>query len=143
MNRPGVPAVGLSTVGQIGATNQLVFHTGQNGMKIAGALLSTHKVGAPVVDPDGRYLGFINESDLMRALAEGKDLNNLIAEDLMRIGPIAVHSSTTIEDAAKRMEEQCVQNLPVEHDGRVAYSVTRHDLLLAWVWLGLGMGFDP
>ena len=143
MNRPGVPVGGLNTVGQIDATNPLVFHAGQNGMEIALALLSTHTSGAPVVDVDGRYLGFINEFDLMRTLADEKDLNNLIAEDLMRIGPVAVHSSTTIEDAAKRMEEQCVLNLPVEHDGRVAYSVTRHDLLRAWIGLGLGMGIDP
>ena len=50
MNRPGVPVEGLSTVGQIDATNPLVFRTGQNGMEIAVALLSTHTAGAPVVD---------------------------------------------------------------------------------------------
>ena len=143
MNRPGVPVDGLNTVGQIDATNPLVFHAGQNGMEIALALLTTHTSGAPVVEPDGRYIGFINEFDVLRALASGKELNNLIAEDLMRLGPIAVHSSTTIEDAARRMEEQCVLNLPVEHDGKVAYSVTRHDLLRAWIGLGLGMGIDP
>ena len=41
------------------------------------------------------------------------------------------------------MEEQCVLNLPVEIDGRVAYLVTRHDLLCAWIGLGLGMRIDP
>lgn len=143
MNRPGVPVDGLNTVGHIDATNPLVFGAGQNGMEIAVALLSTHTAGAPVVDPDGNYIGFINEADLMRALASGKELNNLIAEDLMSIGPIAVHSSTSIIDAAKRMEEQCLVNLPVEKDGRVAYSVTRHDLLRAWIGLGVGMGIDP
>jgi len=143
MNKPGVPVDGLNAIGQIDATNPLVFHAGQNGMEIALALLSTHTAGAPVVDQNGRYLGFINEFDLMRVLADEKDLNTLIAEDLMRIGPVAVHSSTSIADAARRMEEQCVLNLPVEEDGTVAYSVTRHDLLRAWIGLGLGMGIDP
>ena len=143
MNKPGVPVDGLNTVGQIDATNPLVFHVGQNGMETAVALLSTHAAGAPVVDPDGRYLGFINEFDLIRALASGKELNDLIAEDLMRVGPVPVHSSTSIADAARRMEEQCVLNLPVERDGRVAYSVTRHDLLRAWIGLGVGMGINP
>lgn len=45
----------------------------------------------------------------------------------------AVHSFTTIADAAKRMEERCVLNLPVEKDGGVTYSVSRHDLLRAWI----------
>ncbi|HKY70987.1 MAG TPA: CBS domain-containing protein [Nitrospira sp.] len=143
MSVVGVPGRELNTVGQIGATNTLTFRTGQNALAIAAELLSTHTAGAPVVNGEGRYLGFINEFDVMKALAAGKDLNTLIAEDLMRVGPIAVHASTTIEDAAKRMEEQCVLNLPVERDGRVACSVSRHDLLRAWMGTGLGMAIDP
>lgn len=143
MSNVGVPVGGLKTVGQIVATNNLTFQAGQNGLAIAVELLSTHTAGAPVIDHEGKYIGFINEFDVMKALGAGKELSNLMAEDLMRIGPIAVHSSTTIEDAAKRMEERCVLNLPVEKDGKVAYSVSRHDLLRAWIGLGLGMGLDP
>jgi predicted transcriptional regulator len=143
MNVVGVPVGGLKTVGQIVATNTLTFRAQQNGLAIAVELFSTHTAGAPVVDVDGRYIGFINEFDVMKALEVGKELSNLAAEDLMRAGPIAVHESTTIADAATRMEEQCVLNLPVEKDGKVAYSVSRHDLLRAWIGLGLGMGLDP
>jgi CBS domain-containing protein len=143
MNTTGVPVGGLKTVGQIVATNTLTFHAEQNGLAIAVELLSTHTAGAPVVDHEGKYLGFINEFDVMKALSLGRELSSLVAEDLMRIGPIAVHASTTIADAAQRMDEQCVLNLPVEKDGRVAYSVSRHDLLRAWIGLGLGMGLDP
>ena len=143
MNTTGVPVGGLKTVGQIVATNTLTFQAGQNGLAIAVELLSTHTAGAPVVDHEGKYLGFINEFDVIKALSLGRELSSLVAEDLMRIGPIAVHASTTIADAAQRMDEQCVLNLPVEKDGRVAYSVSRHDLLRAWVGLGLGMGLDP
>jgi predicted transcriptional regulator len=143
MNTTGVPVGGLKIVGQIVATNTLTFQAGQNGLAIAVELLSTHTAGAPVVDHEGKYLGFINEFDVMKALSLGRELSSLVAEDLMRIGPIAVHASTTIADAAQRMDEQCVLNLPVEKDGRVAYSVSRHDLLRAWIGLGLGMGLDP
>jgi predicted transcriptional regulator len=143
MNTTGVPVGGLKTVGQIVATNTLTFQAGQNGLAIAVELLSTHTAGAPVVDHEGKYLGFINEFDVIKALSLGRELSSLVAEDLMRIGPIAVHASTTIADAAQRMDEQCVLNLPVEKDGRVAYSVSRHDLLRAWIGLGLGMGLDP
>jgi len=143
MNSTGVPVGGLKTVGQVVATNTLTFRAGQNGLAIAVELLSTHTAGAPVLDRDGKYVGFITEFDVMKALSLGRELSSLVAEDLMRVGPIAVHSSTTISDAAQRMDEQCVLNLPVEKDGRVAYSVSRHDLLRAWIGLGLGMGLDP
>ncbi|BFU94414.1 MAG: conserved protein of unknown function [Nitrospira sp.] len=133
MSAVGVQTGGLKTIGDIVATNTLTFRAQQNGQVIAEELLSTHAAGAPVVDAWGKYIGFINEFDVLKALEAGKELHNLLAEDLMRLGPIAVHEYTTIADAAKRMEERCVLNLPVEKDGRVAYSVSRHDLLRAWI----------
>ena len=140
MNMSGVPAGGLNTIGQIDATNPLVFYAGQDGMEIAVALCSTHTAGAPVVDQDGRYLGFINEFDVMKLLDKGRDLSTLRAEQIMRKDRLVIAPSTTISEAAKMMEEHGVVGLPVERDGLVTYSVTRHDLLRARIGLGVGMG---
>ena len=49
---------------------------------------------------------------------------------------IAVTAETTIEAAVKIMEEKRLLNLPVKQNGKVVYSVTRHDLLRAWIGLG-------
>ncbi len=143
MNAVGVPTGGLKTVGQIVATNTLTFQAGQDGLAIAVALVSSHTPGAPVVDRTGKYLGFINEFDVMRALDAGKDLGELTAEEIMRKDRLAVTASTKIADAARKMEEHSVLNLPVEKDGKVAYSVSRHDLLRARIGLGLGMALEP
>ena len=140
MTMLGVPVGGLKTVGQIDATNPLVFYAGQDGMEIAVALCSTHTAGAPVVDADGRYLGFINEFDVMKMLDMGRDLSTMRAEEIMRKDRLVITPSTTISDAAKMMEQHGVVGLPVEHDGLVTYSVTRHDLLRARIGLGVGMG---
>jgi len=139
----GVPVGGLKTVGQIDATNPLVFHVGQNGMEVALALLSTHTAGAPVVDTHGKYLGFINEFDVMKTLDAGHDLNKRSAEQIMRKDRLVISPSTAITDAAKAMQQHQVVSLPVERDGMVAYSVTRHDLLRARIGLGVGMGLEP
>ena len=56
--RPGVPVGGFKTVGQIRATNQLVFRRDQNAMGIAVELLTTHTPGAPVVDERGEFVDF-------------------------------------------------------------------------------------
>ena len=133
---PGVPAGGIRTVGQIRGTNTLVLHAGQNGMVVALELLTTHTSGAPVVDDRNEFIGFISEFDVLRALEAGKDLSELTAEDIMVHDRIAVTSESTIEDAVKIMEEKRLQNLPVKQNGMVAYSVTRHDLLRAWIGLG-------
>jgi CBS-domain-containing membrane protein len=42
---------------------------------------------------------------------------------------IAVTAETTIEEAVKIVEEKRLLNLPAKKNGRVACSMTRHDLL--------------
>ncbi len=133
---PGVPAGGLRKVGQIRGTNTLILHADQNGMLVALELLSTHTPGAPVVDDRNEFIGFISEFDVLRALEAGKNLSTLMAEDIMVHQRIAVTAETTIEEAVKTMEEGHLHNLPVKKDGKVAYSVTRHDLLRAWIGIG-------
>ena len=113
-----------------------------SALAIAVALLSTHTAGAPVVDRKGTYLGFINEFDLMRTLEAGKDLATLTAEQIMRKDRLVVTAATKIADAFKMMEAHHVLSLPIEKNGVVGYSVTRHDLLRAWIGLGVGMGLE-
>jgi len=137
--RPGVPVGGFKTIGQVHATNDLVFNRKQNAMGIAVELLTAHTPGAPVVDDEGRFAGFISEFDILRALEAGKDLNRLTAEDIMAKDRIAVKDDTSIEEAVKLMEDKRLLNLPIERNGKVAYSVTRHDLLRAWIGLGMSI----
>jgi CBS domain-containing protein len=106
-------------------------------MGIAVELLTTHTPGAPVVDGEGRFAGFISEFDILRALEAGKDLNRLAAEDIMAKDRIAVTDDTSLEAAVKLMEDKRLLNLPIERNGKVIYSITRHDLLRAWIGLGV------
>ncbi len=135
--RPGVPAGGVKTIGQVRATNDLVFTRKQNAMGIAVELLTTHTPGAPVVDGEGRFAGFISEFDILRALEAGKDLNRLATEDIMAKDRIAVTDDMSINEAVKLMEDNRLLNLPIERNGKVVYSITRHDLLRAWIGLGV------
>jgi predicted transcriptional regulator len=141
--RPGVPVGGFKTVGQIRATNQLVFRRDQNAMGAAVELLTTHTPGAPVVDERGEFIGFISEFDILRALETGKDLNRLTAEDVMAKDRISVTEDTSIDEAVKLMEDKRLLNLPVKRNGKVAYSITRHDLLRAWIGLGVSIEDQP
>lgn len=134
---PGVPAGGFKTIGQIRPTNDLVVHLYDNAMGIALDLLASHTHGAPVVGDKGEFKGFISEFNLLRALKAEKDLNTLRAEDIMVRDRDAVTDDTSIEEAMRIMEKGRLQNLPVEKNGKVAYSITRHDLLRAWIGLGV------
>lgn len=135
--RPGVPDGGFKTVGQIHATNNLAFQRNQNAMGVAVELLATHTPGAPVVDERGEFVGFVSEFDILRVLEAKKDLNQLTAEDVITKQPISVTADTSINEAVKIMEEKRLLTLPVIVKGKVAYSITRHDLLRAWIGLGM------
>ena len=135
LTRPGVPAGGFKTVGQIHATNTLVFSRNQNAMVAAVELLSTHTPGAPVVDERGEFIGFVSEFDILRVLASKKDLNQLTVEDVMAKEQISVTNETSIDEAVKVMDEKRLLSLPVKAHGKVTHSITRHDLLRAWIGL--------
>jgi predicted transcriptional regulator len=108
-------------------------------MGIAVELLTTHIPGAPVVDERGDFIGFISEFDILRALEAGKDLNRLTAEDVMAKDRIAVTDETSIDEAVKIMEDKRLLSLPVKRNGKVSHSITRHDLLRAWIGLGVSI----
>jgi len=137
MSIQGIPAGGLKTVGQIVGTNDLRFHAAQNGLAIAVELLSSHSSGAPVIDDQGKFIGFISEFDVLGAIESGAQLDKITAREIMNQAHIAVHESTSITDSIKLMTEKHLLHLPVEKNGKVTYSVTRHDLLRARIGLGL------
>ena len=136
MSIPGIPGEGFKTVGQINGTDLTLVGVGQDAMAVAVELLSNHAAGAPVVDGEGKIVGFISEIDLLDAIESGKDLERLQAQDIMTKNPVIVQGSTTLADAFKLMKENNFVDLPVEHEGRVLYSVSRHDLLRALIGLG-------
>jgi CBS domain-containing protein len=137
MTLPGVPPEGYRTISQIVGTNDVRFRRDQDCMTIAADLLTAHLTGAPVIDEHDRFVGFISEIDLLRALSAGDDLNNLQAHQIMTPCPVGVDATTPIPEAVRIMDELHLLNLPVQVDGEFRYSVSRHDLLRAWVGLGL------
>ena len=135
----GVSVGGFKTLGEIDGTNELRFHAKQSALAIAIELLSSHLSGAPVVDDKGKFVGFVSEFDLLGAIESRQDLSTLTADQIMNKDHFVALESTTIADAIRLMREKHLLNLPVVEQGRVAYSVTCHDLLRARIGLGPGI----
>lgn len=135
----GVPAGGFHTLGQIDGTNGLRFQPKQTAMDIALELLSSHTSGAPIVNDEGNFVGFVSEFDLLGAIESGQDLSKITADKLMNKDHYVADESTSIADAIQLMKEKHLLNIPVIKQGQVAYSVTRHDLLRARIGIGPGI----
>jgi CBS domain-containing protein len=128
----------------------------------AARLLREHHIsGLPVVDGDGRVVGVLTETDLVRDLhaATGVDsprglldlvlestprrgeslltlcrnrLRKARVEELMTTPPVTVDRSATLRDTARRLRLSGTNRVPVvDAQGRLVGIVTRSDLLTA------------
>ena len=95
----------LTTVNQhdhLAAAAYLMKHTGTTALLVADA-----QTGQPV--------GLITETDIARAIADGKDVNDVWAGAVMTTRP-ALTTTTSIRDAAKIMTARHYRHLPVNGD---------------------------
>ena len=130
----------FTTVGQLIHTNPLKFSVTTTCMEVAIALLSSHLSGGPVLDEDGKYLGFVSEFDLLQALDHSQDLKKVTTQHIMSTKPYLIQNETPIKEAIQIMEEKNLLNLCVEEHGVITKTLTRHDLLRGY--LGVDLGID-
>jgi CBS domain-containing protein len=121
-----------------------------------------HVSGLPVVDRTGTVVGVVSEKDLARVavgescfpeirglldvlmvgLAEQptaslkevqSELKDTRVADVMSSPPLVIHPDASLEFAAKVMEENAINRLPVLDERRLIGVVTRNDLVRAMV----------
>jgi CBS domain-containing protein len=85
--------------------------------------------GVPVIEPGNHLVGIVTEFDVLKALAEGKDLHRLKAEDVMSLHPVTVEETATAGDIVKQMLEHQIIRIPVVRDGKLLGMISRTDLL--------------
>ncbi len=87
-------------------------------------------VGSIIVVENGKPIGVITESDILRkVVAEGKNPSKIMVEEIMSFPPVTVTPETRVEDAIKIMGEKKIRRLPVVKDGKLVGMATERDLL--------------
>jgi CBS domain-containing protein len=97
----------------------------------------------PVVDEQDHLTGIVTERDFFKrggiawlelpASERNGQLRNSHVRDIASKNPVFVHPDTTVEFAAKRMEDYGLRRLPVVDRGKVVGLLSRADLLTALV----------
>ncbi len=122
-------------------------HPGTSFMRMI-QLLAEYQIGAlPVVDPDGRVLGIVSETDLVRKeehqpsgptpllagfARRGRPAEALgtTAAEFMSTPAITIPPGASLTSAARLLHQRNVRHLPVvDPDGRLVGIVARRDLL--------------
>jgi len=65
----------------------------------------------------GRPVGIITEADIARAVAHGKDMNEVRVHQLMTVRPAVIPAAASIRDAAKTMLAGGLRQSPVADGG--------------------------
>ena len=125
------------TVGEIIITNTLFAMEESSAHSVAMKLLSKSFQGLPVLDPSGNVVGKVTEINLLKALKSGINLHEITVREIMAEAPPVVNTETPLERAVEIMEANQLVRLPVMHGDQFIGSVSRHDLLRAWlgVWM--------
>jgi CBS domain-containing protein len=110
----------LTTAGQydhVAAAAYLMKHTGTTALMVVNA-----QTGQPA--------GIITQADVARAIAGGKDLNNIRVHAAMTARP-AVNTATSIRDAAEIMTATHFRHLPVAGDAGLLGTIDITDVCQA------------
>ena len=98
---------------------------------IAAQLVINGISGMPVAETDGAVIGIITEADILQAMADGKALQSLVAQEIMTEHPITVDVTVSSDEALKALQDHSVLRIPVTEDGHLVGIISRIDLIKA------------
>ena len=108
----------------------------------AAAYLMEHAGATALVVVDDeearRPLGLITEADIVQAVADKKNLNEVRIRDLMTRAPTVIPATTNVRDAAESMVAGHFRHLPVVDDGSLIGIVDIGDVCRALLDLPAG-----
>ena len=99
-----------------------------NGRELSVKLLTGMYSCLPVVD-GGKVVGDVTEFDLLNAVKEGKDLHQIVADDIMTKDSICVEEDTHVDEIIRIMTEQKIIRVPVVRKGNLISVISRCDIL--------------
>jgi len=102
--------------------------------KLAGAMSEGGFGSVPILAKDGKLVGIVSEFDLLKAIAEGKELAKVTAGEIMVKDPITVSRNTPAMEIINLLQERHFIRTPVvDADGKLAGVVSRRDLIQGYL----------
>ena len=99
--------------------------------QISAKLFAGEFKGVPVVNDKDLVVGIVTAIDILKVIREGKNLNILLAKDIMTPNPSVVKKDTPIDDIIDIMIKKEIVMVPVVEDNvnKIIGVVARLDII--------------
>lgn len=95
---------------------------------VAATLVADRLSGVPVVDPGGALVGFVSETDVVRALLH-RDAASAEAREVMSSPTIAIDEFAPADEVIEALRSRRIHHLPVARAGKLVGIITPLDVL--------------
>ena len=89
--------------------------------------------GMPIIDDRGVVIGIVTTLDILKAIKDNKNLNELSAKDIMTRHPATLSQEATTDEIIDIMHRKGIDMIPIvsgeEEEGRLIGVVSRQDIL--------------
>ena len=113
------------------STQVEIIKENTNVEQISAKLFAGQFNGVTVVDDNDSVIGIVTAIDVLKAIREGKNLNAMIAKDIMSPNPSVIKKDTPINDIIDIMIKRDIIMVPVVEDNnnRIIGVVARLDII--------------
>ena len=111
-------------------TSLVAARAGTTAREVGTKLLIGNFNGLPVIDSSIEVIGIVTAVDILRAIRQGKNLDSILAIDIMTRNPVVVKQDTEINEIIDIILQKAIMLVPVINDERRLVGVVgRVDIL--------------
>ena len=110
-------------------TNASVTESPSDSLRSAAETMWRQQTGSLLVMDGDELVGIITERDVMKAVAQEKDVETTPVSDVMTRDVLTITPDTSAHEAARHMAARWIRHLPVLDGGAVVGIVSQRDLV--------------
>lgn len=110
-------------------TNASVTESPSDSLRSAAETMWRQQTGSLLVMDGDDLVGIITERDVMKAVAQRKDVDATPVSDVMTRDVLTISPDTSAHEAARHMASRWIRHLPVVDGGQVVGVVSQRDLV--------------